>query len=181
MYIKEDFFLTTAEPASPSCRASAWRIGLCHSSRLHFLLHPSCSVGCRVAQHLNPHLVTTPPGALASASCCSLARYSIQRCLQFTSALRCTPLIWLVVTHPSASASRVVSLLFGWLLHIPAPQPLPLIAHHHFHCHCGAHLLPARGLLRCCPLRRHPSRAWGLPRRCPCRARPLPGCGPRRE
>ena len=60
--------------ASPSCPTSTQRLGLRHSSCLHLSPHPSRLVGCRIAQHLNPHLVATSPGALASASCCSLAR-----------------------------------------------------------------------------------------------------------
>ena len=44
---------------SPSCRASARRLGLRH------LLCPSCLIGCPIAQHLNTHHIATPPGALA--------------------------------------------------------------------------------------------------------------------
>ena len=66
--------------ASPSRRASTWCLGLCHSLRLNLSSRSSCSVGCCLAQRLNPHLVATPPGALASTSCLSLARDSIWRC-----------------------------------------------------------------------------------------------------
>jgi hypothetical protein len=55
--------------ASPSCRASARSLGLRYSLCLNLSLSPSCSVGCRVAQHFNPHLIATPPGASASTSC----------------------------------------------------------------------------------------------------------------
>ena len=143
--------------ASSSCRASSRHHSLRHSLRLNFSSRPSRLIGCHIAQHLNPHLVATPPGALASASCYPLACYSIQHLLQFTSALRRTPLGWLVVVYPSASASHAAPLLFGWLLHIPAPQPLPLIAHHCFCCRRGAHSSPFWGLLRCCQLSTRPS------------------------
>ena len=69
---------------------------------------------------------------------CSLARDSVWRCLQFTSVLHCAPLICLCVAYPSASASCVAPLLFGWLLHITVLQPLPLITHHHFCCRSEA-------------------------------------------
>ena len=72
--------------AFPSHRASTRRLGLRHSSRLHLSSHPSRSVGCPVAQRLNPHLVATPPGALASTSYCTLACDSSRRYLPPTAA-----------------------------------------------------------------------------------------------
>jgi hypothetical protein len=72
--------------AFPSHRASARRLGLRHSSRLHLSSRPSRSVGCPVAQRLNPHLVATPPGASASTSHCTLARDSSRRYLPPTAA-----------------------------------------------------------------------------------------------
>ena len=62
--------------ASTSRRAFAWRLGFHHLLRLHHLSCPFCLVSCRIAQRLNPHLVTTPPSALASTSHCTFARDS---------------------------------------------------------------------------------------------------------
>ncbi len=110
---------------------------------------------------------------------CSLARDSVRRCLQFTSASHRAPLVRLVVAYPSALASRVATLSFDWLSHIPVPQPLPLVAHHRFRCCRRARPSLARGLICCCHLHTRPLQARGLPRPCPCCARQSPGCGPK--
>ncbi len=146
--------------ASPSCCTSTQHLGLCHSSRIHLLLHSSHLFGCRVAQHLNPYLAATPPGASASASCCSLACDSVW--------CRLPPL-------PPPYSSHITSPSPEWEWGLPE--------HRRFCCRCSVRLSSARGLLHCCRCHGCPCAclppARGLPPRCPCRARPLPGPGPK--